>query len=162
MAKKKSKRQQAIATEVTEQQERRRLLRQIALMKRLPNDFRDIDPGSTDWENFADITGRRKEMTDWSNGPVVYFGELNEGEKMLLGGPNELIRITDYNFLGASNWVAVITFTEAVKASWLYLPDEEGPVVEALNVVFSRFGYNVRARGQVMSERTGYPIDVVH
>jgi len=166
MTKRKSKKQQqAIATEVTEQQERRTLLRQIALMKRLPNDFRDIDPGSPDWENFADITDRRKEMTAWSNGPVIYFAELNEGEKMILGRPNKLIHY-DGRFGnesdGRQNWQPIINTANFVdKASWLYLPDEEGPVIEALNVLFSRFGYSIRARGPVLSERTGKLIGVV-
>jgi len=163
MSKKSKKHQQAITTEVAEQQERKKLLRQLAIMKRLPNDFRDIDPGSIDWENFADITNRRKEITDWVNGPIVYFGELNEHEKIILGRPNKLIRFQLVDaMLDKTNWRNTMDYAEHIKASWIYLPDEEGPVVEALNVLFSRFGYNVRARGPVKSERTGQLIGVVH
>ncbi len=161
MTKRKSKNQQiVIATEVSEQQERRKLLRQIAIMKRLPNDFRDIDPGSTDWENFADITDRREEMTAWSNGIVIHFAKLNEHEKMVLSRPNKLLL---YDCCLDDDWQHVINTANLVdKASWLYLPDEAKPVIAALNVLFSRFGYNIRARGQVLSERTGQPIGVVH
>jgi len=164
MSKRKGKKQQlAIATEVTEQQERKRLLRQIAILKRLPNDFRDIDPGSNAWEAFADITNRRKEMTDWSNGPVIYFGELNKGEEMILGRPNRLIKVIGVNHSGLTelNHIEIFQLTKRTEASWLYLPDEESSVIEALNVLFSRFGYNVRARGPVKSERTGKLIGVV-
>lgn len=166
MSKKSKKHQQAIATATIEQQERRKLLRQIRTLKRLPDDFRDIDPGSNDWEAFADITGRRKEMTDWSNGPVIYFGALNKFEKMILGRPNRLIKVIGClgrdNGLTTMNHFEIIQLAERQRASWLYLPDEVGTVIDALNVLFSRFGYNVRARGQVKSERTGKPIGVVH
>ena len=154
--------QLAIATEAVEQQQRLSLKRQIAILRRLPKDFRDIDVGSRDWEAFADITGRRAEMEAWSRGPVVYFGELNKHEKMILGSPNKLVAITNFNFLGSSNWVAVITQAEHMKASWIYLPDEELPIITALNILFSRLGMNIRAKGQLMSEHTGRPVGVVY
>ena len=94
MAKKrKSKREQTeIAEAVSVQQQRQKLQRQIVLMKRLPNDFRDITLG-TEWEAFADITGRRKEMNDWWNGPIMCIGVLSKSEEMILGSPNRLIGV---------------------------------------------------------------------
>lgn len=181
MAKRKSKAKQTeIAEEAIEQQERKKLLRDIATLKRLPNDFRDITLG-TDWESFADITGRRKEMDAWSNGPIVYLAPLNKNEKMILGSPNKLLPIkttsirsfqtmtikvvmADDATVGAlfngSTWNAVLSWAAENAASWIYLPDEETPIVEALNTLFSRFGFNLRVKGQLMSAMTGKPVGV--
>ena len=176
MAKRKHKKQgeQAqIATEVSQQQQRLELRRQISLMKKLPKDFRDITLG-TEWEAFADITGRRKEMDDWYHGPVLHLAPLNEHEKMILGSPNKLIAakelapIAEYyrkdwdEKLSTWNWISIIQSAEEAKCSWIYLPDEELPVITALNVLFSRFGYNIRAKGQLISEYSGKPVGVVH
>ena len=166
--------QEEIATEVVQQQQRIKLKRQIATMKRLPKDFRDITLG-TDWEAFATITGRRKEMDDWYHGPVLCVGKLNESEKAILGSPNKLVvatkllRVTekeleegDVTALTPGNWFKVICCAEAAGCSWIYLPDEESIIIAALNVLFSRFSYNVRAKGQLISEHTGKPVGVVH
>jgi len=156
------KKQEKIAEEVTEQQQKQDLLRQIRLLKRLPNDFRDIDPGSPDWEAFADITGKREEMTKWYRGPVLYFGKLNKEERMILEHPNILICIARHKKFTVESWKDVIPVAVRIEASWIYLPDEETQVIEALNIIFSRFGFNIRARGPVMSERSGQRIGVVH
>jgi len=151
--------QTEIATEATQQQEHLKLKHQIATLKRLPKDFRDITLG-TEWEAFADITGRRKEMEDWYHGPIVYFGELNEHEKMILGSPNKLIHC-DCHF--DDDWQHIINTVNLVdKASWIYLPEEEAKVISALNILFSRFGSNIRAKGQLMSEHSGHPVGVVY
>lgn len=166
--KRKSKKQAVIAEEVSQQQQHIKLKRQIATLKRLPKDFRDITLG-TDWEAFADITGRRKEMDDWWNGPVLYLTLLNESEKAILGSPNKLVRVNDL-WLGTDeetgltpeNWIDIIQTAEAHEYSWIYLPVEPLPVITALNVLLSRFGYNVRAKGQLISEYSGKPVGVVH
>lgn len=151
--------QEEIATEASQQQQRIKLKRQIVAMKRLPKDFRDITLG-TDWETFAAITGRREEMDAWYHGPVVYFGKLNESEKMILGSPNKLIH---YDCCFDDDWQHLINQANIVdKASWIYLPDEESTVVDAFNVLFSRFSSNIRAKGQLISEHTGKPVGVVH
>jgi len=155
----KAKEQAQIVTEVSQQQQRLELRRQISLMKKLPKDFRDITLG-TEWEAFADITGRRKEMDDWDHGPVLYFGKLNKHEKMILGSPNELIQ-HEASKLTQENFYNIILYANTF-ASWIYLPDEELPVITALNVLFSRFGYNIRAKGQLISEYSGKPVGVVH
>lgn len=176
MSKKKPKKheQKQIAEEASQQQQRLKLKRQIVMLQRLPNDFRDITLG-TDWEAFADITGRRKEMDDWWNGPIVYLAPLNKHEEMILGSPNRLIPISELKMVNEStikvgslekltpeNWVEVIQHTSMIGASWIYLPDEESVVVDALNVLFSRFGYNVRAKGRLMSEYSGHPVGVTY
>ena len=185
MAKRKHKKQgeQAqIVTEVSQQQQRLELRRQISLMKKLPKDFRDITLG-TEWEAFADITGRRKEMDDWDHGPILYLAPLNDHEKMILGSPNKLMAIkTETSVSGEyksvkvlfatpstanarfdfTTWHCILSWAEKNKVSWIYLPDEELPVITALNVLFSRFGYNIRAKGQLISEHTGHPVGVVH
>lgn len=152
--------QNEIAEAVQQQQQRQKLRRQIATMKRLPKDFRDITLG-TDWEAFADVTGRRKEMDAWWNGPVVYFGELNGSERSILGSPNELIKVEVCEAFDADNWIDVIRIAEEAKCSWIYLPDEESITIDALNVLFSRFGFGIRAKGQLISEHSGYPVGVV-
>ncbi len=165
MAKRKSRvQQQAIAEETTEQQQRLKLTRQIALMKRLPKDFRDITLG-TDWEAFADITGRRKEMDAWYYGPVLYLAPLNESEKMILGSPNKLVPYWASGLkveLSPENWIGIIKHAEDIDCSWIYLPDEETLVIEAFNTLFSRFGSKLRAKGRLMSAMTGKPVGVVH
>lgn len=172
---KKRKPQEEVAEEATQQQQRLKLQWAIATMRRLPKDFRDIDPGSKDWEDFANITGRRDEMTRWSNGPVLHLAPLNSGEKMILGGPNVLrpvselvlanqsrIQVGSLEELTPENWIDVIQHAEMSGCSLIYLPDETLKVIVALNMLLSRFGFNVRVRGQVMSERTGKPIGIVH
>lgn len=163
MAKRKPKRreQQQIAEESVSSQERRKLQQQISTLKRLPKDFRDITAGTHDWEAFATITGRRKEMEAWDNGPILYFGELNESERMILGGPNKLLAIVGHKGFDAQSWIDVLTVVTYAKASWIYLPDEEPEIINALNILLSRFGFNIRAKGQLMSEHTGKPVGVV-
>lgn len=158
----KKREQHAIAEETTTSQACRTLRQQITTMKRLPDDFRDIAAGSGDWEAFATITGRRKEMEAWDNGPLIYFNELNKHEKMILGSSRTLVVMESHKSLTAVSWEDVIKVAVAVEASWLYLPDEEAAVVAALNILFSRFGFNMRAKGQLMSERTGKPVGVVY
>lgn len=154
----KHKEQAEIAEAATQQQQRKKLQRQIATMKRLPKDFRDITLG-TNWEAFATITGRRKEMDKWYHGPIVYFGELNESERNILGSPNKLIH---YDCRLDDDWQHIINTANFVeKASWIYLPNEESTTIDALNVLFSRFGFNIRAKGQLISEYSGKPVGVV-
>ncbi len=170
----KKHKQKELADAASQQQQRIKLRRQIAMMKRLPKDFRDITLG-TDWEAFAKITGRRKEMDDWEHGPVLCLTKLNDSERNILGSPNRLVVLTkllhitereleegDVAELTLSNWYKVIEHAEARGCSWIYLPDEESVVVDALNVLFSRFGYNLRAKGQLISEMTGKPVGVVY
>lgn len=158
MTRRKAK-QKVIAEESVAHQQRFRLKQQIATLKRLPKDFRDITLG-TDWEAFATITGRRKEMDDWSNGPIVYLAPLNKSEESILGSPNKLIH---YDCRLDDDWQHIINTANVVdKASWIYLPDEESVVIEALNVLFSRFGFNIRAKGRLMSEYTGKAVGVVY
>lgn len=176
MTKRKSKKheQAVIAKAATEQQQRIRLKRQIATMKRLPKDFRDITLG-TDWEAFADITGRRKEMDAWWNGPILLLAPISDSERMILGSPNELwlakeltkltqteVEVSGVAKLTKENWIEVLQLAEDRGCSWIYLPDEELPTITALNVLFSRLGFNIRAKGQLISEHTGKPVGVVH
>lgn len=175
--------QEQIANEAATTEQRRLLKRQIATLRRLPDDFRDILPGSNDWESFATITKRRREMEDWDNGPIFILQPLNTLETGCLGSPNVLTPIktttetsmrlgkfgvhaflasTPCAYFSADNWYSIVTLAEQNKISWIYLPDEEAPVIAALNVVLSRFGYNVRVKGQLLSERTGKPIGIVH
>ena len=153
--------QQAIAEAVTLSREHIKLKRQIATLKRLPHDFRDITAGTGDWEAFARITGRREEMEAWDNGPILYFSELNKHEEMILGSQN-LLRQWQADPFSADNWIAIIQHAEHIDASWIYLPDEPTKLINALNVLLSRFGFNVRAKGQLMSEMSGKPVGVVY
>ncbi len=142
-----------------EQETVRSLKQKIKLLKRLPKDFRDIDPGSSAWEAFAKVTNRRKEMEKWAAGPVLCFGEPNEAEKMILS--------TIRHFAGGltfckADWFILLSACENDKIVWIYLPDETPEVVTALNVLLSRFEYNCRVRGQILSERSGKPIGIVH
>lgn len=183
MAKRKSKakpEQQAIA-EAMVSQEHRKLKRAIATLRRLPKDFRDIPAGTRDWESFATITDRRKEMEAWDNGPIVYLAPLNKHEEMILGSQNKLMAIktkvttwdngcssevtfataaTANGSLNLHTWHNILSWAEKNLCSWIYLPDEETAVINALNVLFSRFGYNIRARGRLMSEMSGKPVGV--
>lgn len=158
---KRSKKQEVIAEEAMEQQERQALLRQIRLLKRLPKDFRDLDPGSPDWEAFANVTGRRKEMEAWSGGPILCLAPLNKAEALVFRG-EKVIDGTTYGEVWEKNFFRFLGYTEALEVSWLYLPDEETPVITALNLLLSRFGAGFRVKGQLLSERTGHPIGVVH
>ena len=155
------KQQQKITIEAVEQQTVRSLKRQIKLLKRLPNDFRDISPGSSDWEAFAEATGRRKEMEKWAAGPVLCLKEPNAAEKMVLVNVNVIGDRFTNTSLAFSDW-CVINIAVDNGYSWIYLPDEEPQVIAALNVILSRFEYNCRVRGQILSERTGKPIGLVH
>lgn len=180
MVKKKPKKhvQQQIAEEAMTTQARGKLKQQISTLKRLPKDFRDITAGTRDWEAFATITGRRKEMEVWDNGPILFLSPLNESEEGILGSQNKLVfagglsRLVEGEFeyenvegelkLEQYNWMLIIRDAEEAGCSWIYLPDEVTEVISALNVLFSHFGYNVRAKGRLMSERSGKPVGVVY
>ena len=163
MAKKHMKHHMSIVRELEEDEGhrlRRKLKKQIALLRRLPKDFRDMSPGSPDWEAFADITGRRKEMEAWSSGPVLCLAEPNKEELLVLGKENVRLFVGEWNF--TKDWYGLLQAAKQQNYSWLYLPEEELIVITSLNVLLSRFEYNVRARGQIMSERTNKPIGVIH
>lgn len=153
--------QKVIAEESTTQ----RLKHQISRLRQLPEDFRDIAPGTKDWEDFAEITGRRKEMEAWCAGPALCLAPLSSSEERVLSSPNELREFKGpgaLECLSEENWAEVMQFAENTMCSWIYLPNESRGFVNALNVLLSRFGYNVRAKPQLMSERTGKPLGVVY
>jgi len=163
MAKKHMKHHMSIVHELEEDEGhrlRRKLKKQIALLRRLPKDFRDMSPGSPDWEAFADITGRRKEMEAWSSGPVLYVGKLNKEEELHFRDQRKVVQAEAA--WTPTCWTGLLELADRCAFSWLYLPAEEPEFIDALNRILSRFGYSVRAMGQIMSERTNKPIGVVH
>ena len=162
------KKQTEIAKEVLEQQEIRRLRKELKLLTRLPNDFRDIDPGSPDWEAFADITKRRREMEDWSNGLVLCLEEPNEQEKRILGEVQLTTACSWHNLSTAQgaytcwDWFTLLGLAQENNASFIYLPEEDGELVKALNLFCSRIGACFRIKGQLLSPHSGKPLGVVH
>jgi len=58
---------------------------QINALKRLPNDFRDIVPGTVPWTEYATLMPNSvAAMQTWLYGPVIYI-EIAEKEKLILG-----------------------------------------------------------------------------
>lgn len=154
--------QRKVAEEVAQQQQIRNLKRKIALLKRLPKDFRDLVPGTIEWEALADASDRRKEMEAWAAGPVLCVGTLVDEDRRFFERAGHEIGYTTSMGLSHESWIPLVQAAGNGKYSWMYLPDEDKVFVSALNVLLSRFGYNVRARGQLMSERSGKPLGVVH
>lgn len=138
----------------------RDLRREITILKRLPKDFRDCPVGGVDWEAFADATGRRKEMDKWSNGLVAVFEKLNDLEIRFFG--KERLWYFDPDQWTKQTWFTFLGTCEEAEVSWIYLPEEEEYFINALNAILSRFGYNMRAKGQLLSEHTGKPLGVVY
>lgn len=160
MPKNKKAKQTRIAEEVTDQEIIRKLRRQIKLMHQMPKDFRDLSPGSPKWEAFAETTGRRHEMELWSNGPVLCIEEPNELERRILGEIYQANTIS-WSAYGPITWLKLFTLAQEQFVSWIYLPNEEGGFIQALNQVCSRMGTCFRIKGQLLSERTGKPLGVV-
>jgi len=139
---------------------------QIKLLKRTPTDFRDMEVGGANWEKFADVTGRRKEMEVWADGLVLCLKEPNLAESMVLG--TKRIRTFYYHDAYSNNgwdkqgWQTIIATCVKQEVSWLYLPEENPKVVVALNILLSRFGYTFRAMSILLSEHNGKPLGVVH
>jgi len=141
--------------------EREKLRAQVATLKRLPRDFRDLDPGGADWEAFAEATGRRGEMDKWLHGPVLTLEPLSEGERRFFAD-NRVYYSREWTVFERENWVDVLQQAESTGCSWVYLPREERNTIAALNVLLSRFEYNFRVRGQIRSAHTGHPVGVVY
>lgn len=148
---------------IAEVASKQQLKRDILLLKRLPRDFRDIDPGSKSWEAFGRITGRCEEMDAWERGTVLCLVQPSEAETRVLGPALYVYPVPTK--LDQGNWLPIIEAgnnKHMLNCSWIYLPEEEHKVIVALNILLSRFEYNIRAKGQILSERTGHPIGIVY
>lgn len=136
------------------------LRRDIAFLNRTPNDFRDLVPGSVEWEHYANLTKRRKEMEDWSSGPMAYIHQLTDKERYYYRG----VTFVDCTWFTwePGNFEILCTRMRSGNISWLYLPEEDMSLVWALNTLFSRMKAPFRAKGQPMSESTGKPAGIVY
>ena len=152
------KKQLQIAAEVIEAEQLRRLRSDIKFLRRMPKDFRDITTGLVDWERFAAVTNRQEEMTKWSRGLVLCLEEPNDLEKRVLGK----IRIFSQKIVLPRDWLLLFRIAEADCVSYIYLPNEEGEFIQALNIVLSRMGANFRIKGQLLSAHSGKPLGVIH
>lgn len=143
---------------------------QIRRLKQLPNDFRDTLEDGTDWDDFAELTGKRTEMETWLHGPVLFVVPLNEKEKIFFRSSRKLMSLSESYVCSEVEPAFVPSFEELLMFvlhaetagySFFYLPMFPYGVSKALNTMLSATGANLRIRAQLLDTR-GYPLGVVH
>lgn len=135
--------------EMIEELEVARLRKQLATLKKLPDDFRDMAVMSSGWQSFAEIMGPEKktEMLKWAKGGVLCLAPINDLERRVLAGHGEL---HEYNDLLRLEYI--IRDAYGYEASFIYASDWPKHVIVSLNWLASHFGWNFRFLGQLRGE----------
>lgn len=168
MTKRKKRPSKAEQEVIAEDVQKSTLKRQIARLHQLPDDFRDIMPGTKAWRDYGEILGykKQKEMEAWLRAPVLLASPLDKAEEKYFAGtklqllPTNVLN-TDHpeeSFLGLA---AVITIAEEKGCSHIYLPTFSRTDATALNRILSKCKSNVRVKSQLVDEQ-GNPVGVVY
>ncbi len=152
----KSKAQQEQTEVLAEELQVAHLRKQLAILKRLPKNFRDIEIGSSGWQSFAEIMGPEKkaEMLEWAKGGVLCLAPLNELERKVLTVFGEISRLplpTTLEF--------ILSMARGRDVSFIYASEWPKHVIVAMNWLASQYEWNFRFKGQLMSGR-GMPLGI--
>lgn len=136
-----------------------RLQKQLAILKKLPKDFRDMEVMSSGWQSFAEIMGPEKktEMLEWAKGGVLCLAPINDLERKVLAGHGKVL---EYKVLYSAKDILlepafledILATAKSCKVSFIYALEWPKHVITSLNWLASHFGWNFRFLGQLKGE----------
>jgi len=158
-----------------------KLRRQIAALKSLPANFRDSNFESQpflDAMNAISDPKTKKEMMDWSKGPILYVHPLTMTERQILG-PSRLVRSLrfEWNFLPLDATTHFQFFTQQLSpreildlieeaehtyydeqlVSFIYLKNLTEDVLKGLNALCHYGHYNCRFKRELIEKNGSTP-----
>jgi len=140
-------------------QEKQQLQKHLRFMQNLPGDFRDLEPGDSDWLMMLEIfPEKRKEMLTWYQGAILYTGILAPKERLLLQNdksnrefvpyPTQLTDIPTFD-----ECQDLHEYAEEAEVSFVYPKGCNNNVVQGLLYFFRAFGGNSRIRVPLLDEQ---------
>lgn len=137
-----------------------KLKKQLARLKKLPKDFRDMEVMDKDWRDFAEIMGPKKkaEMLEWAKGGVLCVTPINELERKVLQGFGELHEYA-YTYPKVMQLEDLLPEALELNVSFIYVSAWPRVVISGLNWLASDYGWNFRFKGQLLGG-TGNPLGI--
>ncbi len=149
-----SKKPKSLEDEVEELQE---TVRNLSL---LPKSFRDIQPGSEDWELYRKhIPESREEMDRWLHGSLMVYGkELSPFEERMFRETHRAIKkcIVDPALVDDEAFETTLSTIKADDISFIYMKGWSSKMVMAVNYLASHFNWKFRAKQELTDEK-GHP-----
>ncbi len=151
----KSKTPTPAEAQIIEELEVARLRKQIARLKKLPKNFRDMEVMSNNWQDFAEIMGPKKknEMLHWAKGGVLCLAPLNNLERKVLTVYGEL------HEQGVLDLEAILAEALELNVSFVYVSEWPKPVIVSMNWLANHYSWNFRFKGQLMGG-SGNPLGI--
>lgn len=132
------------------------LQEQLRILKLLPGDFRDIEPSSPEWEQYATYMPETAEAMDkWIHGPVLCIGKpITPWEKthLLKTHTNILVCSLDPNASNLDALHSALQNAEAEGVSLVYMKGFPLSITRAINWLASFFKMRIRAKHEYMEE----------
>lgn len=143
-------------------------LKKIAkFLSRIPPDFRDIIPGSEDWQGLDQYGGTdvRKHMWTWLHGPVLYAAPITEFEFKYFEAQakGEIYAIVDPNTQedidkdeiceSLPALIEWLEFANEENYSWFYVKGFNIGLVQAINKLCSQYNYTVRLHVELTNNK---------
>lgn len=143
--------------ELIEELEVAELKKQIARLKKLPKNFRDMEVMSKDWRDFAGIMGPEKkaEMLEWAKGGVLCVAPINEMERKVLQGFGELTILC----APIPPLANILLQMKSQGLSFVYASSWPRVAISGLNWLASDYGWNFRFKGQLLGG-SGNPLGI--
>lgn len=150
----KSKQEQS--QEIVEELQVAHLRKQLARLKKLPRDFRDMEVMSNDWRAFVEIMGPEKkaEMLKWAKGGVLCLAPPNELERKVLNVFGELHEVD-----GVCSLEVALSITRRGDISFIYASEWPKQVITATNWLATHYEWNFRFKGQLLGG-DGLPLGI--
>ncbi len=138
-----------------------RLWKQIALLKRIPKDFRDMEVQGEDWRGFAEVMGSEKkvEMLKWAKGGVLCLEPINDLERKVLTVYGEIHELRELRNRPDFVLEDVLQAMRINNYSFVYASDWPKHVIVGMNWLAQHQGWKFRFKGQLLGDR-GYPLGI--
>lgn len=131
-----------------------RLQEKIRILSHQPGDFRDLEPGSVDWNTYRDLIPQAHEgMDKWLTGPVMCYGlEPSEEELNILSQKHQKIgkMILHPQQIGIEEFIRTVTNLDATGYSYIYLRGFPPGFDAWINYIASFFKLKIRAMHQFL------------
>ncbi len=144
--------------QIVDELETAQLRKQLALLKRVPKDFRDMEVQCEDWRGFAEVMGPEKktEMLKWAKGGVLCLAPINDLERKVLTVYGEL---HEFQRVGVFALEDVLAEVLELNASFIYASEWPKHVITSMNWLASHYGWGFRFKGQLLGEK-GHPLGI--
>jgi hypothetical protein len=135
------------------------LREKIRLLKSLPNNYKDSEIGSQQWQDFSfcSTLAKQKEMQDWAKGPILILEPLTPKEAGVFE-PRQLV-MHPTTERAAVHWIFadflyITNYAAKFKVSHIYVPQLAKGIVHGLNLLASMHDDSFRWQGKLIFERT--------